>query len=94
MSVSAVYEVPEGSPKYAVRVRSTDHVAVHRFYTEADAEDFRERAVAPPDNLDRAVALARQVLEGEAPDECPTAVHALAHLTHVVEARMRELGRK
>lgn len=92
-SVSAVYEDPSGSPPHCVRVRYDWGTAQFRFYDRGAAEDFREHAVAPPDNLDAALAAANLVLEGEHDGRHPTAVHALAELSTAVEHRLRELGR-
>ena len=82
MSVSSVYENPVGSPKWCVTVRSRDHVALHRFYTEEAAGEFRDYAVAAPDRLDYALRLAEAMLDGGevADPRYPSAVHVLAEL--------------
>lgn len=93
-SVSDVYELPTGSPRFCVKVRYDDHTATHCFYDERIAQGFQEYAAkAGPDKLDEALAVAEQVLAGELTDGHPTAVHALAELAVAVRWRMRELGR-
>lgn len=90
MSVSAVYEQPNVTPKWTVTVRYPDHTSQHRFYDREDAEAFRLGALEPPDRLDAAVRKANEAIElGEA-HPC---VLALADLTAAVEARLMAQGR-
>jgi hypothetical protein len=90
MSVTTVYELPHGSPRWAVTIRSPRHVGQHRFYTEGEAEDFRQRAVAPPDSFDATVAEANAALDSGEAHRC---ILALAALTAAVEARQMVEGR-
>lgn len=95
MSVSTVYEDPQRSPKWCVTTRTEKHVATHRFWTPDEAESFRDRAVAAPDRLDYALAVANAFLEGDTIDQrYPTAVHALAELTAAVEVDRMQEGRR
>lgn len=93
-SVSAVYEDPEGSPPWCVRVRYDWGTALFRFYDEQEAGEFQAGATGPPDlDLAEILASANRVLAGHHDGRHPTAVHALAELTAAVEHRLRELGR-
>lgn len=90
MSVSTVYEDPTRSPKWCVKVTSTDHVAVHRFHDRKLAESFRERAYAPPDLVDGKLLEANAALESGDAHRC---VLALAGLSAAVEAQQFVEGR-
>lgn len=94
-SVTDVYEHPTASPRFCVRVRYDWGTAVFSFYDRREAEAFQAQAASPPDlNLEEALARANHVLEGNHDGRHPTAVHALAELSTVVEHRLRELGRR
>ena len=90
MSVSSVYETDTGSPKYAVRVRYSDHVSVHRFYSEADAEAFKLGALEPPTRLEAAVEKANEAIDSGESYSC---IVALADLLAAVEHGLRIAGR-
>jgi hypothetical protein len=90
MSVSTVYEDPTRSPKWCVRVTSSTHVATHRFYDRGLAEDFQERAYAPPDLVDAKLREANDALESGDAHRC---VLALAGLSAAVEAQQFVEGR-
>ena len=90
MSVSTVHELPTGSPKWAVTIRSETHVGQHRFHDREDAEAFRLGCLDPPDKFDSAIDAANAALHSGETFDC---VRALAQLTAACEHERFVQGR-